>query len=227
LNRYLTLIKEWVPIVPAELIFNIDECGFRDWEERKKKTPLIPQMAKNRTLHYPVDRGIRHQTQVACVTAAGDAYCPLLVSGDPHVMQVFQTGVRDGIDLKVEIASSPHVTQAIFERCVDEVLIPAVLANRDLDGCKDKPAILFCGNCSPYRSDDVLKKLARHGILVITYPPHTSHLFQVVDVLLFGVLKRPKKYQRRDDGLHKEVDHVLRLFRAYEQATTSATIRSS
>jgi hypothetical protein len=79
--------------------------------------------------------------------------------------------------------------------------------------------------CSAHCSDEVLGKLGMCGILVITYPPHTSHIFQVLDVLLLGILKKAKRYQRHDDTLRREVDHVLRLFRAYEQATTSATIR--
>jgi hypothetical protein len=72
----------------------------------------------------------------------------------------------------------------------------------------------------------VLGKLARCGILVIT-DPHTSHIFQALDVLLFGILKKAKTYQRWDDTLRREVDHVLRLFRADEQATVSTTIRAS
>jgi hypothetical protein len=39
--------------------------------------------------------------------------------------------------------------------------------------------------------------------------------------------QKAKKYQRRDDTLRREVNHVPRLFRAYEQATTSTTIRAS
>jgi hypothetical protein len=30
LDQYLALIKEWMPVVPAELMFNIDECRFSD-----------------------------------------------------------------------------------------------------------------------------------------------------------------------------------------------------
>jgi hypothetical protein len=227
LDRYIALIREWVPLVPAELIFNIDECGFSDWEERKEKPVLIPAAAQHTTLHYPVNRQIRHQTLVCCVTAAGDAYCPLLVSADPHVIDVFDTGIRNGIDLKIEISHSPYVNQQLFEKYLDEIVLPAVVSNRELEGCRNKPAILFCDNCSAHCSNDILQKLARHGVLLITYPPHTSHVFQVLDVLLFGILKRAKKYQRRDDTLRKEVDHVLRLFRAYEQATASTTIRAS
>jgi hypothetical protein len=107
------------------------------------------------------------------------------------------------------------------------VLIPAVISNRGLPGCKNKREMLFCDNCSVRCSDEVLGKLDRCGILVITYPPHISHIFQVFDVLLFGILKKAKKYQRRDDTLPREVDHVLRLFRASEQAMASTTIRAS
>jgi hypothetical protein len=172
-----------VPLVPAELIFNIDECSFSDWEERKPKPVLIPCRVNNVTLHYPVDRRIRHQTLICCVTAAGDAYCPLLASADESVRQIFKTGVRDGIDLKVEIASSPYVIQAIFNKYIDEILIPAVISNRSLLSCKDKPAILLCDNCSAHCSDEVLGKLARCWIIVITYPLHTSYIFQILDVL--------------------------------------------
>jgi hypothetical protein len=143
------------------------------------------------------------------------------------VRQIFETGLRDGIDLNVEIASSPSVTQVIFNKYIDEVLIPAVISNGGLPGCIDKPAILFCDNCSAHCSDEVLGKLTRGWILVIPYSPHTSHIFQVLDVLLFRILKKAKKYPRRDDTARREVDHVLRLFRAYEQATSSVTIKAS
>jgi hypothetical protein len=39
--------------------------------------------------------------------------------------------------------------------------------------------------------------------------------------------QKAKKYQCRDDSLRRELDHVLWLFRAYEQATASTMIRTS
>jgi hypothetical protein len=69
--------------------------------------------------------------------------------------------------------------------------------------------------------------MARRWILVIISPWHTSHIFQVLDVLLFGILKKAKNYQLRDYTLWREVDHVLRLFCARGQATASTTIRAS
>jgi hypothetical protein len=51
-NDYISLIKEYVPIVPAELIFNLDETGLSDWEQRKMKPVIIPSHASSSTLHY-------------------------------------------------------------------------------------------------------------------------------------------------------------------------------
>jgi hypothetical protein len=83
LDQYIRLIQEYVPLVPRELLFNIDESDFSDWEERKPKCVLILTEARGTTFHYPASRKIGHQTLICCVTAAGDAYCPLLVSSDP------------------------------------------------------------------------------------------------------------------------------------------------
>jgi hypothetical protein len=141
--------------------------------------------------------------------------------------EVFQHQNRNGIDFQIEIIHSPYVTSEIFERDIDSILSPAGEVNRELPGCAKKPAILFCGNCSAHMSARVLQDLACHGALVIAYPPHTSHIFQVLDALLFGLLKRSKKFQMRDDGLDAHVGHILRLFRAYETLTVSTTMRAA
>jgi hypothetical protein len=119
------------------------------------------------------------------------------------------------------------VNAEIFERYVDTVLIPAVEANRQLPGCGKKTAILFCDNCLAHMSNLMLKKLARHGVLVFTHLLHTSHIFQVLDVLLFGLAKNSKKYEICDDTLAIHVDHILRLFRVYEASMASTTIRAA
>jgi hypothetical protein len=90
LEGYIDLIKEYVPLVPTDLIFNIDESGLSEWDERKAKAILIPIEARRTTLHYPVSRKIRHQTFVCCLTAAGDAYCPLVLSAQPAARDGFQ-----------------------------------------------------------------------------------------------------------------------------------------
>jgi hypothetical protein len=119
------------------------------------------------------------------------------------------------------------VDAELFNQYIKEIFIPTVAANRELPGCANKPAILFCDNCASHCSDEILRELARNEILVPTYTPHTSHLFQVLDVLLFGRLKAFKKYLPKDNNEDREIDHILRISRAYERIITNMMIRAS
>jgi hypothetical protein len=92
------------------------------------------------------------------------------------VRHIVEHGVQEGIDLSVEILPSPYVSQALFEKYVYAVRILAVESNCGLLGCEKKPAFLFCGNRAAHCLDDVLTKLALHGVIVITYPSDTSHI---------------------------------------------------
>jgi hypothetical protein len=227
LDKYINPIKACIPLVPSELIFNLDESGLSDWEERKSRAVLVKAEAADQPLHYPVDCGIRHHTLLCCISASGDAYCPLLLSLSRAVLRIYEKGVRENIDLQIKIVDSLYVTREIFIEYVCSILIPTVKSNRLLPGCQNKPAILFCDNCASHCSDEVKWELAEHRILLITYPPHTSHIFQVIDTLLFGRLKAEKKCLLRNLNLGRDLDHVMRIFRAYELATTSLTVRSS
>jgi hypothetical protein len=115
LDEYIQLIKKYVPTVPAELIFNIDETGLSDWEERKDKPVLIPSDQIEATLHYQINKSLRHHTLTCCISAAGDAYCPLLIALD-RGQRAFLTGVRRGIDLMMEIHQPANATAEIYFR---------------------------------------------------------------------------------------------------------------
>jgi hypothetical protein len=165
LDQYIALIKERFPRVPAELLFNIDECSFNDREERKAKLVLIPSKIRNTRFHHHVDRQIRHQTLTCCITAAGEVYCSLLISAVHFARQGFEIAVRHRIRLKIEFASSPGVTHDISDMSTDGVMIPAVISLSvwDLTWCKNKPAVLLCDKCPAHCSDEVLNKLRFFG----------------------------------------------------------------
>jgi hypothetical protein len=135
--------------------------------------------------------------------------------------------VRKGIDVRVEISRCSYLGKAFFAKYVGAVPTPAVKSNRRLLSCEKKPALLFCHGCRAHCSDEVLTKLAQNGVIMIADPLRILHVFQVLDVLLFGVLKPAKECQRKNDSLADNIDRVLRVFRAHEIAMTRATIRSS
>jgi hypothetical protein len=151
----------------------------------------------------------------------------MLIAPNEGARKLFETGVRDHIDLIIEIRQPADATGELFSRSLDEIFFPAVAANRELPGCSDMLCILFCDNCSIHCSDSILERFAEKGVALITYPPHTSNIFQVLDVLLFAQLKSAKKYIPRNDGAPPGIDHLVRIFKAYETVTTSTTVRNS
>ena len=227
LEEYLDLIEVIIEATPAELVYNIDETGLSDWEEKKPKTVIVPARIPDDELHYPVNRGIRHITLVVTISAGGDAFFPLVVTSDPSLENVFQLGIRRDIDLSLTVAGSSYISKEIFKDLIINKFIPQVQNDRESSGLKDAPAILFYDNCSSHLDDEMLRILAENLIIVITYPPHTSHVFQVLDLLLFGILKKYKKYIPKDDTISPKIDHLKRVFHSYEMSTCSSTIRSS
>ena len=227
LIEFMNLVEKIITIVPADLVYNIDETGLSDWENRKPKTVIIPKDLENEDLHYPVNRGIRHITLVVTISGGGDAYFPLIVTSDSSLEHIFDHGVRRDVDLSIHVGDSSYITKDVFKDHIINKFIPQVENDRISCGSESLLAVLFFDNCSSHLDDELLRILAANNIIVITYPPHCSHIFQVLDLLLFGVLKIHKKHIPKDETISPKIDHLLRIFKAYEMSTCSCTVRSS
>jgi hypothetical protein len=123
LERYLALIKVYVPHVPPGVLFNLDETGLSDWEERKPKPVLMPTTTEDSPFYDPVDRAIRHQRLVCSISASGDACSPLLVTSTPAALVGFDKGVRDGVDLRIPGRTSLSMTRDLFEDYIRTIFI--------------------------------------------------------------------------------------------------------
>jgi hypothetical protein len=63
--------------------------------------------------------------------------------------------------------------------------------------------------------------------MALVFPAHTTYLFQALDIVLFGALKTIKKTTHGDFGDDSVRDQVTNLLQAYEQVSTSFTIRGA
>jgi hypothetical protein len=151
----------------------------------------------------------------------------MLIAPTASARKLFDAGVRDHIDLIIEARQPAYATVELFYRYIAEVALPALETNRQLTSCENMLCILFCDHCSIHCQDQLLKEFAERGVAVITYPLHTSNLFQVLDLLLFGRLKAAKKYIPRVDADPTDTDHIVKIFKAYELVMTSTTGRDS
>jgi hypothetical protein len=226
LEQYLTLVGEHVVGVNSRLVFNIDETGCSDWEERGPYPGIVPAAMKNHRIHFPVSRRVKHQTMLVCINAAGETLCPLIVTTDRSARGVFRDGIEENVDLQVHLGTSAYVNAAVFYSYLDEVLIRRIEDFREANGLPESPAVLFMDNCSSHLTREVIDLLSSHKVKIITFPPHSSGIFQMLDLVFFGVFKTYKKRLSRNTSVPVMEDHAMRMFRACEAAGASTTVRS-
>jgi tRNA(Ser,Leu) C12 N-acetylase TAN1 len=78
----------------------------------------------------------------------------------------------------------------------------------------------------PHVSERCLRLLGENHVLAVAFPAQTTNIFQALDLVLLGALKKLKMTadgEFDDDSVNNQ---ITKLVQAYEQTATSITIRS-
>jgi hypothetical protein len=215
LDETTRCLREHVQGMKAELVFNLDEVGISEWEDRKQKKVIVPTIMNGQTIHHRASRSVRHISLIACVSAAGESLTPFIVTSqtsDNIVKRLVSRGVRLGVDFVLKHRSKPYVNRKLFLDYLKTIFVPYLTEIRDseeLDGCE---AVLLMDNCSPHIADDVIALLTSVRVRVITFAPHTTHIFQMLDVVLFGAMK---KHATGLETLDEEQSAIAFLLKVY------------
>jgi hypothetical protein len=99
-----------------------------------------------------------------------------------------------GRDLILKHREKPDVNAELFEGYLRSAFLPHLMITRIVKDLREQDAVLLMDNCSPHITPAVIELLSisRLRVVVVTFAPqpHTTHIFQVLDLTLFGVLKR-------------------------------------
>jgi hypothetical protein len=98
-----------------------------------------------------------------------------------------------------------------------DVRIPRIENFREANEIPDSPAILFMDNCSGHVMEPIVGLLLAHKIKILTLPPHSSGIFQMLDLVFFGVSKSIKKRLAQEGLIPVMADHVMRMFKAVKR----------
>jgi hypothetical protein len=192
LDETIRCLRGYVHRMKKELVFNHDEVDMSKWEDRKPKKVIILKTIAEETVHHRVSRGVKHISIIAYITAIGESLTPYIVTSqdfEPFRKRLMRQGVRMDVDFVLKQRSNRTWIQ-IFALSM---------------------WILSMSNNSPgYGGQKNLKHMERSfwwTIAQVTYLmtlvlfspgksenhyicPHTIHIFQTLDVVLFGTLKK-------------------------------------
>jgi hypothetical protein len=112
----------------------------------------------------------------------------------------------------------------IFHDYLKDVLLPHI---EQAKAEKGGPAVLLRDNCSSYRKDETIQMLSEQDFKVVQFPPHTSGIFQMLDLSFFGTFTRAKQSFSKNPELHFMADHADRMYRVFDAARTTSTVRGA
>jgi hypothetical protein len=93
-----------------------------------------------------------------------------------------------------------------------------------LDGFAEETGVLLMDNCPGLVTDDVIRPLTGARVRVITFTPHTTQIFQVLDVTLFGVLKRRPRDQLPFEDENETVKCTMKVYHDFKQTMMKPNI---
>jgi hypothetical protein len=167
------------------------------------------------TVHHKVNRNLKHVSVIARISAAGESLIPYIVTSQDslHVReQLKKKGVRFGRDLNLKARRKPYISAQCF------------LELRILEEFADEDAVLLMSNCPSHVGEEILSLLRDARVRIITWASHTTHIFQQLDICLFGVFKRKEQYVFPFGNHETTIDFLLNIYRAFKQTMITLNI---
>jgi hypothetical protein len=79
-------------------------------------------------------------------------------------------------------------------------------------------------SCPSHVTHDVIGLLAEAPVRIITFAPHTTQIFQVLDLTLFGVLKRRLGYELPFEDEKETVKFIMKVYHGFNQTMVEHNI---
>jgi hypothetical protein len=178
----------------ADLVFNLDQIGISEWEDWVKRKVIVPSVMRQQKIFHGIHHGLKHISVVTCISAGGDHMISFLVSCQATeavvVRKLKAEGFRMGIDIILEKRDKPYMNAVLFHEYISTVLLPYIARVRPNPGLEHEPAVIVMDGCSVHIHDDTLQELAARRVKVMIFPPHTTNIFQSLDLSLWVSSRR-------------------------------------
>jgi hypothetical protein len=214
LEEHIHFWQIHVTVKVAELVFNLDEL-------------LASADVAKEDVYHAVSRRHRHVTLLPCVSATTETLTPLLITASPIPDTLQSRGLTQDEDAMIRQRPPADMTEELCYKYISNVFIPYVMAVRDRTRFQNEMALLLMDSAFLNTSERFRWIFGENHITAITFPAHTTNLFQAVDLVLFGVLKKLKASatgEFDDDLVNAQISELIQ---AYEQTAASSTIRES
>jgi hypothetical protein len=130
------------------------------------------------------------------------------------------------VELKVYVGRTAYLEADIFYKYVHDMLISTIEEYRQQHRIYDAIAIVLIDNCSIHLNLATIQLLTDANVKIITFPSHTSEIFQMMDLVCFGIFKQTKRRLCKVPLVHCMEDHAQRIFRVFKAARANSNVHN-
>lgn len=163
--------------IPPEKIWNLDETGLSTVQGQSKV--VAPKGMKQIGSATSAERG-QLVTLITCVNAVGNALPPMLIFPRVNFKERMLFGGPPGCIGAASVSGWSNKDS--FLKFLDHILASVKCSKEDR-------ALLVLDNHETHLSPEALEKASAAGLVMVTFPPHTSHRLQPLDISVYGPLK--------------------------------------
>jgi hypothetical protein len=133
-------------------------------------------------------------------------------------------GVRLAIDIVLRQRPKPYVKSKLFLECINNIFVPYLNEPQELEEFKAYEAVLLIDNCSHHMSDNIVAVLTRMRAKLIIFATQTTHIFQMLDIVLSGTLKKHATGLDMLDEEQPAAAFLLKVYHDFKQTTVEVSI---
>jgi hypothetical protein len=120
-----------------------------------------------------------------------------------------------------------YIGKQLSHEYLNEEFIPCLASLRSHDIRSRERAICLMDSAFPHVSERCLKSSGDNRLLAMGFRAHTTHLFQAIDLVFFGMLKKLKASAQSEFDATSANDQLTKPIQGCEQTLTSIAIPAS
>lgn len=199
-------------------IVNIDECGWGKKISHGKKR-VVSLNSVNTNYRERADEG--HITMIPVSWANGDFSRTMVVIQTKSIeRELVPFGLPDGPNVYVAASQKGYITQELFIKLIDKILIPDLNNRRTKFNMPNSKCLLIVDGATQHQSEDITKALEKANIELHFLVPHSSHLTQPLDCMFFKNLKSElRKNRAKYTDLSKSSNRLVHALSCLSKTT--------
>jgi hypothetical protein len=133
-------------------------------------------------------------------------------------------GVHIGFDSILRQQLKSYVNNTLFLEYINDIFVPYLNELQKTKEFKVCEAVLLMKNCSSHISNDVLAILTRERVRVVTFVIYMTCICQILDVVLFGALKKHATGFEKLDEESRTAAFLLKVYCDFKQTMVEINI---